>query len=120
MLTFKSKGLRSPGLGLSRAKRGTDVPGEWDLSSHSVRGPLLSLFTPPSRNPPVEGCVEGRGVASRPYPRSPAPCLALFAGRGPPTQQTLSLHVLRMRLASAPPRVRGGGPAAALRAPVGA
>ena len=41
--------------------------------------------------------------------------------RGPRTQQTLSLRLLGVCLASGPPRVGGGGrPAAALRAPAGA
>lgn len=49
--------LCSPGPGLSRAGRGTDIPCEWDRSSRSARGPLSSV---PSR------CVEGEGCGPRP------------------------------------------------------
>lgn len=57
----------SPGPGLSCARRGTDIHGEWDRSSRSVRGPLASP-------PPLGWCVEGRGAESGPTSRlSPRP-----------------------------------------------
>lgn len=59
----------SSGRGLSRARRGTDIHGEWTFiangarSSRSASGPLVSPL------PPVRGGVgEGRGAATRPEP----------------------------------------------------
>lgn len=78
---------RSPGPGRSRARRGTDIPGEWGRSSRSVRGPLA----PPPRPRAVCG---GRGCGTRPdfalLPLDPRP--RGFGGeRGLPTRRTLRL-----------------------------
>lgn len=53
----------SPGPGLSRAGRGTDIPGEWDRSSRSARGPLSSPA-------PHRGAWKGRGADPGPAARS--------------------------------------------------
>lgn len=67
---------RSPGPGLSRARRGTDIPGEWDRSSRSARGPLSS----PAR--PKAAWGEGRGAESGPTSRAPSPASRRCRGRG--------------------------------------
>lgn len=78
--------LCSPGPGLSRAGRGTDIPCEWDRSSRSARGPLSSA---PSR------CVEGEGCGPRPG-RALLPPARRAAGvaRGLLTRRTLSARPL--------------------------
>lgn len=67
---------RSPGPGLSRARRGTDIPGEWGRSSRSARGPLSS----PARL--KAACGEGRGAESGPTSRAPPPASRRWRGRG--------------------------------------
>lgn len=66
---------RSPGPGLSRARRGTDIHGEWDRSSRSACGPLAS----PTR--PMAVCGR-QGCGLRPDPVHPASCLTAPAGPG--------------------------------------
>lgn len=80
---------RSPGPGLSRAGRGTDIPGEWDRSSRSARGPLSS----PS--PPGWRCAGRKGVRNPARPRSFASLpLGATAGRVVfLTQRTLSARL---------------------------
>lgn len=58
---------RSPGPGLSRAGRGTDIPGEWGRSSRSARGPLSSP-SPPG----WAVCGKEKGVRNPARPRSSA------------------------------------------------
>lgn len=84
----------SPGPGLSRVGRGTDIHGEWDRSSRSARGSLAPPLLPPA----VVGGVWGGGCGgvwapARPhFPTVPASgCLWAW---GPLTQRTLSLAAL--------------------------
>src|SRR3712207_8374297 len=65
--------LCSPGPGLSRARRGTDVHGERDRSSRSARG------SPRPFSPAASGVWEAAGVRNPARPRSPAPCLVAGA-----------------------------------------
>lgn len=83
---------RSPGPGLSRAGRGTGIPGEWDRSSRSACGPLSSPYTPV--------VVRGRGGVRNPArPRSPAFCLLVAGGaRGLLTRRTFSARFLAVRV----------------------
>lgn len=96
----------SSGRGLSRARRGTDIHGEWSFhangarASRSASGPLVS---PPHL---CRWCVEGRGAAVRPE-RRPARtsrcgsrglpwarqglCLSLCGSRGVCSISALSL-----------------------------
>lgn len=74
---------RSPGPGLSRVRRGTDTPGEWDRSSRSACGP----HAPPSRLWAARGGAEGCGLR-------PDPGLPSLRDRGRLTQRTLSLASL--------------------------
>lgn len=74
---------RSPGPGLSRVRRGTDTPGEWDRSSRSACGP----HAPPSRLWAARGVAEGCGLR-------PDPGLPSLRDRGRLTQRTLSLASL--------------------------
>ena len=74
----------SPGPGLSRVRRGTDIPGEWDRSSRSAHG---SLAPPPPLPPAVAGGVCGGGrcggcVGSGPTPLSQGSCLRVPVGVG--------------------------------------
>lgn len=77
---------RSPGPGLSRARRGTDIPGEWDRSSRSApRAPRLA-------RPPAGRRRVGRGGVRNPArPRLPRhPASRRWRGRGLLTQRTRS------------------------------
>lgn len=71
----------SPGPGLSRVGRGTDIHGEWDRSSRSARGSLA----PPPLPPAVAGGCGGEGVGdvgSGPTPLSQGSCLRVPVGVG--------------------------------------
>lgn len=97
--------LRSPGPGLSRAGRGTDIPGEWGRSSRSARGPLSS----PS--PPGWRCVgRKKGCGTRPDLALPPPCPSgRRVGRVVSmTQRTLSARLSWLCPAGGPSPRRGG------------
>lgn len=96
---------RSPGPGLSRAGRGTDIPGEWGRSSRSARGPLSS----PS--PPGWRCVgRKKGCGTRPDLALPPPCPSgRRVGRVVSmTQRTLSARLSWLCPAGGPSPRRGG------------
>lgn len=98
----------SPGPGLNRVRRGTDIHGEWDRASRSARGSLAPPLLPPA----VVGGVGGEGCggvwapARLHFPTVPA------SGRpwawGPLTQRTLSLASLGVLWGERPSPWRGG------------
>lgn len=101
---------RSPGPGLSRARRGTDIPGEWDRSSRSACGPLAS----PTR-PTAVGGRQGCGIRPDPVHPRLLPHGAGGAQGSPDAADTLRPASAVFSRCGSP---RGGGsrPAAAPRA----
>lgn len=100
----------SPGPGLSRVRRGTDVHGEWDRSSRSARGPLAPSPLPAVA---VRWGVWG-GVQAPARPRPPVFCLTALAGPGSPDAADTLACLPWLRVVRGPPRHGEGRPGAAL------
>lgn len=84
---------RSPGPGLSRVRRGTDIHGEWDRASRSARGSPAPPLLPPAVVGGVGGKGAGGGVGSGPTPLSHGSRLRAPVGVGPSdAADTLACH----------------------------